>query len=35
LLSVELSNIETRHVTGVVPSGNSRGKSATAIELGR
>jgi hypothetical protein len=33
LLSVELSYIETRQVTGVVPSGNSRGKSATAITI--
>jgi hypothetical protein len=32
LLSVELSYIEMRQVTGVVPSGNSRGKSATAIK---
>jgi hypothetical protein len=31
LLSVELSYIETRQETGVVPSGNSSGKSATAI----
>lgn len=27
-LSAELSYIETRHVTGVVPSGNSKGSSA-------
>lgn len=28
LLSAELSYIETRHATGVVPSGNSKGNSA-------
>lgn len=28
LLPVELSYIDTRQVTGVVPSGNSRGSSA-------
>lgn len=27
-LSIELSYIETRHVTGVVPSGNSSGSAA-------
>ena len=31
-LSVELSYIETRHVTGVVPSGNSKGNSAVIIK---
>lgn len=30
-LSVELSYIDTRHVTGVVPSGNSSGSSAARI----
>lgn len=30
-LSVELSYTETRHVTGVVPSGNSNGNSAAII----
>lgn len=35
LLSEELSYTETRHVTGVVPSGNSRGNSgATANNKG-
>lgn len=31
-LSVELSYIETRHVTGVVPSGNSSGNSAISMK---
>jgi hypothetical protein len=35
LLSIELSYIETLQVTGVVPSGNSKGKSATAIAVKR
>lgn len=31
-LSVELSYMETRQVTGVVPSGNSNGSSASKIK---
>lgn len=35
LLSDELSYTETRHATGVVPSGNSRGNSASTAKIVR